>query len=339
MSEARPSSVCIVGAGSTGVLTGYLLSRAGAAVTFLVRPHRVEQLSRPQKLYSYDDDALTDYSGYEVMSDPADLTGSSFDLVLVTLDATALRADAGVKLVDEIGRAFRGTSTGVILACVGIDIRNWFLDRSGLAPDQVMHGQLDSFAYPVPCSIEPTHPGVSRALHDQADFAYRHNKPHGFSVDLFAPKTAQAFAALYDRNGLTVCRVVPADAYQARLGVFAILMTLELLGWPPVATIDAQDETWQLGTDAMREIQRLSVFGPVGAKASEQTSAEGLLASFRDMEKATLPMDFAAFNAYHHGGKVNGQDHELLREALRLGEDEGADMPALRAMIDRLSRA
>lgn len=45
---AAQASVCIVGAGSMGVFTGFDLSRAGVDVTFLVRPHRQEQLARPQ---------------------------------------------------------------------------------------------------------------------------------------------------------------------------------------------------------------------------------------------------------------------------------------------------
>jgi hypothetical protein len=339
MPEPRTTPICIVGAGSTGLVTGYLLSRASAAVTFLVRPHRLEQLSRPQMLYSYDDDTLTAYSDYEVMTAPAELTGSSFDFILVTLDATALRAEAGLELVDAIGRAFRGTSTAVVLACVDIDVRTWFLGRSGLAPTQVLTGQLDSFAYPVPSPIVPTHPDVTQALHAQADFAYRHPKPFGFSVDLSAPEAAREFAALYDRNGVTVCRVVPADQYSARVAIFAIFAAMELLSWPPVATIDAQNETWRLGADAMREFQRLSIFGPVGLKASEQTTAENVLEAFRDLEKATLPLDFSAFNAYHHGGKVSSQDQAILREALSLGEAEGAAMPALRALIDQLPTA
>ncbi len=62
------------------------------------------------------------------------------------------------------------------------------------------------------------------------------------------------------------------------------------------------------------------------AFASEQ-NAEGVLGFSRQMEKDTLPPDLAAFNAYHHGGKVDGQDHAILREALGRGEAEGSEMP------------
>jgi hypothetical protein len=116
----------------------------------------------------------------------------------------------------------------------------------------------------------------------------------------------------------------------------AVLAGWELLGWPAAADVDPADPTWRLGIDAMREIQRLPSFGPAGRAVSERTSADGVLGFFRDMERELLPLDLAAFNAYHHGGKVNNQDHEILREALQRGETEGADMPALRQLIARL---
>jgi hypothetical protein len=37
-------------------------------------------------------------------------------------------------------------------------------------------------------------------------------------------------------------------------------------------------------------------------------------------------LNLSAFNAYHHGGKVNAQDHASLREAVQQGEAEGADV-------------
>lgn len=75
----------------------------------------------------------------------------------------------------------------------------------------------------------------------------------------------------------------------------------------------------------MREFQRLSLHGPAGCVASEH---------HRRWRPGVLPADGegrpAGFNAYHHGGKVNGQDHEILRGVLRRG---GAEMPGLRALI------
>ncbi|WP_035359836.1 2-dehydropantoate 2-reductase N-terminal domain-containing protein [Edaphobacter aggregans] len=47
--------ILIVGAGAMGLVVGYHLQLAGAAVDFLVRPARVPEMSRSQVFYSYDD--------------------------------------------------------------------------------------------------------------------------------------------------------------------------------------------------------------------------------------------------------------------------------------------
>ncbi|MFF7115472.1 2-dehydropantoate 2-reductase N-terminal domain-containing protein [Streptomyces albogriseolus] len=143
------TSVGIVGAGSVGVNTAYDLTRAGAKVTFLVRPHRREQLSRPQVMYSYDTNTLDPFSGYEVITDAAELAGQKFDFLFVTLDTAALRNEAGLTLVKEIGRAFNGTNTGVILAAVGIGVREWFIAESGLPAEQVVMGSTGALIHEV----------------------------------------------------------------------------------------------------------------------------------------------------------------------------------------------
>ena len=336
MTESNTASVCIVGAGSMGVITGYHLQLAGATVTFLVRPHRQEQLSRPQVLYSYDDRSLKTYSDYDLIADPAKLAGTSFDFAVITLDGAALRAEAGQKLVDEMGRAFGNTPTQVILGSVGIDLRSWFLERSGLADTQVTNAVLGILAYEAQAATLPLHPGVKPDLLAKADCAYRHPSPSGMIVDLSAPQVAHDFTALYDRSGVSKCGIVSVDEHKLGPAFFSILAAWELLDWPAAAEINPSDETWQLGTEAMREFQRLSLFGSAGLAASEQTNAEGVLGFFRELEENTLPLDLAAFNRYHHGGKVNSQDHKILREALSRGEAEGAEMPALRALIARL---
>ncbi|EFC85762.1 2-dehydropantoate 2-reductase N-terminal domain-containing protein [Parafrankia sp. EUN1f] len=339
MTDSRQVSVCVVGAGSMGVLTGYDLSEAGVAVTFLVRPHRQEQLSRPQFLYSYDSHSLKTYSRYDVIIDPAALSGTSFDFVVVTLDGASLSADAGRTLTREIGRAFRGTSTGVILGSIGLDIRSWFLEQSGLAETQVTQGTTGSLIYEVPRAKIPWHPGVKADLLAKADYGYQPLSPAAFVVDDSAPQVAADFAALFGVNGAGKCATLTQEEFGLQFAAFPVIAAWELLDWPSLADLDHTNPTWQLGVEAMGEIQRLSIFGPSGPGASRQTTPENVLALFQQMETGVLPLDFAAFNAYHHGGKVNNQDHAFLRDALNRGELEGAQMPALRALVARLPPA
>jgi hypothetical protein len=46
-----------------------------------------------------------------------------------------------------------------------------------------------------------------------------------------------------------------------------------------------------------------------------------------------LPLDWEAFNRFHHGGKVNGADQMLRRACLEKGRGEGKEMPALEKLM------
>jgi hypothetical protein len=337
MSSTSAAKVVIVGAGSVGVLAGYHLGLAGAEVTFLVRPHRLEQLERPQQLYSYDDNTLTQYSGYHLITDPAALSGTAADFVIVTLDGAALRTEAGLTLVNEIGRAFRGTGTGVILAAVGIGVQPWFVQQSGLSSDQVAMGSTGALIHEVTAAALPVDPAVDEKLLGQADYGYRLLSPAGFTVDDSSPQLATAFTALFTGEGVPAAVSTPADATAVGPAMLAPILAWGLLDWRPLDQVDPAHPIWQLGVESMREIQRLSVLGPAGKQAADQTDATAALETFRHLAQASRPLNFAAFNAYHHGGKVNKQDLEFLEQARQLAAADGADTPALDALIERLT--
>ncbi|WP_448639388.1 ketopantoate reductase family protein [Geodermatophilus sp. URMC 63] len=337
MTTSASPSVLIVGAGSAGLMTGSQLQHTGASVTFLVRPHREEALSRPQQLYSYDDRSLTEYSGYDLLTGPASLGDAPFDFVVVTLDGASLHAEAGQELVEALGRAFCGTTTGFILCSIGLQVRERFLQRSGLASSQVSHGSTATLVHEARGLSFAPDSAVDQDLLDRADHAYTYLGSTGFFLDRSAPQVAEHFTALFDRNGISTCTALPAEVGASWGSVQAVLMAWDLLGWPAAAQIDRTDETWRLGADAMAEIHRLPIFGPAGVAASEQITPQAVHEQMVQMEQAALPMDLAAFNAYHHGGKVNLQDRQFLQAALRSGEDDGVQMPALRTLVSRLA--
>lgn len=336
MSETKKRSVCIAGAGAMGIMTGYHLALAGADISLLVRERNRERLSRPQLLYCYDDHSMKTFSGYDLITDPGELTARSFDFIVITLDANSLRAEAGRKMVEAIGRSCRGTSTGVVLGSVGLDLRSWFLECSGLSEQQVTDGVLTLFACEERRASMPVLPGVRVELRDQADYGYRHVTGSGFAVDSAAPEVAQDFSRFYDRCQVSRCAIMSPEDYRLQFAIFGAVMAMELLDWSAPGDIDPADPTWVLGIEAMREIQRLSIYGDYGVAVSEQTGARNVLDSFRQMEEDARPFDFAAFFRYHHGGKVSGQDYDILREALQLGKADSAPMPALSELIDRL---
>lgn len=141
---------------------------------------------------------------------------------------------------------------------------------------------LGLLAYEAQRVTLPLHPGVKSKLLEKADYAYRHPFPFGFAVDLSAPQVAHDdFAALYDRSGSSQCSIVSVDEYKLQVAGFSPIVAWELLNWSPAVDINPTDEKWQLGIEAMREFQRLSIFRSAGLAASEQTNAEKVLGMFR----------------------------------------------------------
>ncbi|KAF2790601.1 hypothetical protein K505DRAFT_419720 [Melanomma pulvis-pyrius CBS 109.77] len=333
MCEHQPH-VLIIGAGSMGIITGYHLSLAGASVAFLVRPHRADALSRPQILYSYNDNTLKEYMGYTFFTDPSEMASASYDYIVITLDAASLRNDVGQRLVKTIGDAARGTNTKVILGSVFLDLRRWFLLVSGLADEQVTNGYLAIHAYSPQAVTLPLHVPTDSVLLAKSDLAYADRLPQGFSLDDSAPEVANAFMALYNGCGVSRCTVTSAVEFSVAVNpIFAVFAACALMDWPAFQGISKNGELWSLAVKAVREIQGLGMHGEPGKLAMSMTTEEGVAKQLADVERDMRPLDFQAFNQFHHGGKVNKQDRELLEACVEYGEAEGMKMEALKKLV------
>lgn len=319
------------------MIMGYYLSLAGVEVTFLVRPHRTEALSRPQVLYCYDDNKLKEYKDFKYITDPQKMVGADYDYIIVTLDGTALRNEVGQNLVKSIGDAVRATKTQVILGSVFVELKPWFLEVSGLNEGQVTNSVLFIMVYETRNLTLPVYPPTDPQLVAKADLAYSDALDTGFMVDDSAsPNVANDFAGMWKASGVSSCAVIPAAQFGINIApFFPIFAACKLMGWPKFKDIRSEDETWSLGVAAAKEIQGLGIFGEPGRQAAEATTEAGMAATWAAMEKAVLPFDMQTFNRYHHGGKVNVQDQELLRACLSYGEAEGKSMSALQELLQR----
>lgn len=338
VNHMKPNAkVLIVGAGAMGIITGYYLDLAGVAVTFLVRPNRVETLERPQILYCYDDVSLKYYTGCNIITSPAEIAHGDYDYVILAIDGAALRSLEGEQLVKAIGGAARGTETKVIIGTIGVGLRPRFLGRSGLRGEQVFNGGLYILIYQVARVSLPVHPPTDPDLLNRADFAYRHSGDIGLFVDDSAPEAARRFAEIYNANGSSRCVVLDTQDFAAMLPpVFVILAACDLKGWPGAGHLASDPQLWDLTVRAVKEVQGLSIHGEAGQKAQKTTTADSLLEMFKAMEAAAYPLDLPAFNRFHHGGKVFQQDLRLLRDCVELGEGEGQTMTALKELITRV---
>ncbi|KAI1777211.1 hypothetical protein F4818DRAFT_340965 [Hypoxylon cercidicola] len=337
MSDKSVPRILVIGAGCVGIVTGYHLNLAGADVTFLVRPHRAEELKRPQILYCYEDNQLKGYKGYGYITNPLEMIGASYDYIVIALDGAALRNEAGRGLAKTIGEAARQTNTKVILGSIFVDLRTWFLEVSGVAGEQVTNGHLDIHVYPTKRLTLPSQAPANPELIAKADFAYSDRLKEGFSVDDSSPAVANGFAELYNACGISRCAVKSAAEYAVGINpLLPVFAACELLGWPKFQDIGDKGEVWSLTVAAVREIQGLSIHGELGQRASKETTEAGLAAMLAAWEKHMVPLDLQEFNRFHHSIKLKSQGREHLRVCSSYGEAEGKPMSALKELLQRV---
>ncbi len=332
MSETS-KRIVIVGAGAMGVATGYHLSLAGAEITYLVRPASLSKLPSTLTLYSYDDGENHRFGGYQVISDAAKMADINPDFVLLTLDGASLSNDEGKALLAQIGAAIHNTDATLIMGAVGIGLRELTVEATGLPDDRVISGMIALVAYKTAGVDLPVHEPTDPAKLKAADFAFRHLNEGGFLLESRNEKAAARFAEVFDKSGIGKCFVVPSDEFGVQTrGIMPIFITSQILGWPTPDALYA-DALWPITVEAVRAIQGLPEHGEAGKAAAGGTNAEGLAGIWGYLSSAALPLDWQAFNAYHHGEKVNSADVQLLKACIERGKAGGHDMSAVQEIV------
>lgn len=333
MSQA---TVLIVGAGAMGLVCGHHLQLAGARVTFLVRPGRIDAFKAPQTLYCHDDGELKRLDGYDTIDAVA--PGQSFDFVIVTLDGSTSRGSNGIATLRSLGDAIRATQAHVIMGGVGIGLREHYLQTMGLPEDRLSSSFLGLLAYQTRANL-PQHAPTDPARLMQASVAYRQfaNKV-GFYIESRNAPAAKRFADLYNRCGVSRCGLMkPAMVSAITNSAFPMLAASQIAGWPDITGLVANKELWRLACRAQGEIAALAQHGILG-KLMALIMTPSITAKLQlKLEKEMLPLDYQAFNRFHHGGKVHVQDVEVMRNCLAEGKRQGKPMRALAELLDQLA--
>jgi Ketopantoate reductase PanE/ApbA len=334
---SQTPQILIVGAGAMGLGAGYHLHLARAAITFLVRPARILEMSRSQVLYSYDDATLKTFADYSLISDIAEISRPSYDYVIVTLDGFTTRKPEGTALLKSIGDAIRESSTEVIIGGIGIDLRDVYLRTMAIPAHRILNGALGMLCHQVANFELPLHAPTDPVLLSKADVAYRHIHNASFLLDDRFPEAARRFAAIYAASGVSSCQIMKRQEFAIMTKfMFPVFAACELLGWPHARDLGNNKEIWDLTVRSVREIQGFEEHGVAGKAAQVSTTADGLLEIWSSLEQAALPLDFAAFNKFHHGDKVRAQDVELLNDCVKVGEQECQPMSALKELLVRV---
>jgi hypothetical protein len=332
-------SVLVVGPGAVGLVVGYHLIAAGVDVTFYVRPQRRADLASDQILYCYDDASLKTLSDYDVVSSAAELGRRRFDFVVLTLDATACRSEAGQGLLRDLGAALRPSSAILIFCGVGLGLRDDLAAATGLPVRRLVEGTLASLSHQTSAQLPARRPTDPRKV-AEAVVAYRHYAGRfGFVLVPKPAAPAKDFARLYNRCGVSKCALLPALPYRVYSNLFfCYTVTLELAGWPEPGDLARERAALSLCRGAMRDILRLRQFGLARWLPGRLLLPGLLLRSFAVMARWTPPLDFTAFNRFHHGGKVLAQDLDVLQTCLREGRKQNRSMGHLAELLARFDR-
>ena len=336
MTPAQPH-ILVVGAGALGLTCAYHLRLAGAQISFLVRPHRVAALSRPQTLFHCNDHGLNTLADYRVLTDTAKLKGQRFDFVLLTLDGATCRSEQGVATLRALGAALADTGSNLLICGVGIGLYEHVQAATGFDTQHLLQGTMKIFAYQVGAPDAPRPPDTQAQAHDSADIAYLSFPDHvGFIMASRPRAAAKVFAELYGRSGVSSCRLLPATVYSATTSMFSpLILDSQINGWRGTESLLADRELWQLCCRSQREILRLKRYGLVGKLLALLMTDAALEKKMRETDRDAGPMGYTAFNRFHHGGKVLAQNLQILANCVATGERAGRELRATRSLLQR----
>jgi len=335
--------ILIVGAGAGGLITGYHFALSGIDVTFFVRPSRMDEMAqKPKRLYCYNDHKVKLFDEYATLCDMDDVAAKKFDYVLTTLDGNAMHSDEGMALLGDLGNAVRESNS--ILVCLGAahGIEEFFVKQTGHPIERCLFGSFSLLSHNVPLPDQRFEESIDQEALAGCVFAYTHlGKGNGGLVLTRTNRDlGKELAEVYGRSGVSSCMVMPNLRVMDCMSYFLApsFVAFEIEGWPEPDDI-YETESWRLAEKATMELFALPQHGLSGKVVAALGGPLNMLTKmFKNMSRDASPLDFHAFNKFHHGGKVVEQDISLARDALSQEEGRGRKLPNLRSLMARLDK-
>ncbi len=211
--------VLIVGAGAVGQVFGHHLARAGCAVSFFVKPKYLDEVKRGFTMYRLQRRRVQPerFEGFGVATTAAQVAADTWDVVLLAISSTALRAGTWLP---ELALA-TGQATIVFLQ-PNIDDRAYLASIVDQA--RIVDGMIGFIAYQAPLPGESRFPAPGMAFY----FPPRMKCPFS-GLDLRVKPLLDALR----RGGLPAARKRDLRAISALPNaIFNIyLLALESAGW------------------------------------------------------------------------------------------------------------
>ncbi|MBS1963646.1 MAG: hypothetical protein JST04_15635 [Bdellovibrionales bacterium] len=315
-------NLLIIGAGAVGSAYGYLASRAGAKVAYLIKPKHRADLKDGIQLYWWKGRRAESISfqDFEMIDDSKALRARKFDAVLITLPSDKFRAEGW--LAGFLGDFDAGSPEAKIWSLQPSTNDQKFLRDAlgGSAADaRVVRGQIPILSYLAPL------PGEEFAKPGYAFYTPPTSKAAWSSKNAAA---AEAAKTLFDTGGLP-SKIVDdrptAGALIPEALLRAVVAGLERSEWSFDRLVNG--ENIFLVTGGMREMTAIGA--KIGKTADPARAWWGKLASSpfgvktaMRLVRKIIPFDFEAFLRVHFT-KVDAQMHLTLDEQIEYGKKNG----------------
>jgi ketopantoate reductase len=314
--DGAPAAL-VVGAGCVGQVFGYHLWRAGARVTFYVRPERNDPGAGGFVLYPLNrlrrGQPALDFSQFDLVSSARELAARRFDQVFLTVPSHALHGRWLPELIGSLGDA-----TLISLQPDAQDHRE--LAAAGAPPERLVCGGVALVSYSAPLLGETRFPAPGTAYWLPPLARSPFSGP--------APRSAEVVALLC-RGGLPARLhrdVESAMAFPNAIGM-TYLTALEAAGWS--AHTFARSSLRTLCASAVREAVAI-----VSASGARAPLGSGLAASPRLarlllwLGARAVPFPLEAYLKQHFT-KVRAQTQLIVSRLIARGEARGAQTSAL----------
>lgn len=334
----KNTSILIVGAGAVGLVLGYHFSLGAADVSFYIRENRILSFQSAQTLYCYDDSKLKSFSKFSTVSNLEEISNAEYDFIIVTLDGIKCFSDEGCILLNQLANSIRSKNTVIVIGGVGVGLREHVLNITCLPKERVIQGMFAILSHQVENAELPVVAPTNYENLNKASIAYRHvGGDVGFHIVSSLSSASHEFANAYNRCKISRCILIGRELHEIITNsFFPFTAVCEIAGWPNIDVLTKNKPLWNLCCQAQREIIGLPQHGRLGKFLSYVLRDGFLKLILKKLESNCLPLDFHAFNKFHHGFKVREQDIQVMRNCVLSGTSQGHSMVSLKLILSYL---
>lgn len=320
---AKPTRVLFVGAGAVGQLVGWHASRAGAHISYYVRPKYAQEVARGFTFHEHRTVSAAPpphtLTPDAVLTGLGDLADTHFDQVYLCMSSTALRRG------DWFEHFAAALNADVLISFQPGPEDQAFLERHWPAEFLIM-GMIGFVAYQAPLPQESL---------PQDTLAFWH-PPSSKSMVSGDPIVRDQVYKLLRRGEMPIDRTesVPRSAGLATAFLSTFLIGLELEGW----SWKAVRSGGRLGqvTAAQREaLKIMALHHHIAPPPWRALLRAGPTALAVGLAPRLTPFDLEVYFRYHFT-KVGDQTRDTVKTYLALADVQGVSAPALRDLYEEL---